>query len=522
MKDALHARGVPSIGVVLYDPADPAWPAALALAAGRGQVLARLPGSWGSPNDQEDPAKTVALCTAVKDAVASTGLAWQALGDEVDTVTICRSMAGKGSPGETVEFASPFGPARRGEPIAMTDACCRLAEGKTPRRWAIAGWIFGSEQRSAYMAMCSLFLIQKSAWLNDCVAYPSNPGIRPYEVGAATTTLGKSGFDAQTIRFAPGGLKTWRQRAAGGWSTDLEFVNSMGNYDTFSILKDQDTSVREIPAIARPMGLHMIHSFSLAQPDSPLCVGGRWLAHGVFAYIGSVHEPMIDAFVPPAGVAERLAVGVPFLVASRWLEGGGDRCWRVQAIGDPLWSPSPGPMRGGIAPAQPREGLVDLRAAAVDAVKTFAAAPTAAKARDAMGCVSRLGKPEFVGSIWGTAVKAGVAKECAPIALTPLFLWRNLDAVAQAIELIDAPTLDQLDLLWTLAAAPLESGQVATPATLQTLMRHPRLPRAWYDLATVRNNAVRVLGNDATVALQRQVLLSLDPQERAAALERMK
>ena len=522
MKEALAGRGVPSVGVVLFDPADAAWPAALALAAGRGQVLVPLPGNWGAPNDQLDPDRTTALCDAVRDAVAATGLGWNGLGDEVDAVTVCRSMAGKGSPGERVEFASPFGPARRNEPIATTDALCRIADGRTPQRWAIAGWIFGSEVRSAYTAMCSLFLVQKTAWLNDCPAYPSNVGTRQYEVGEATNLLTKAGFAAQTIRFAPGGISSWRERAAAGWSTDLEFINSMGNLDTFTILKDQDTGVREIPAIGRPMGLHMIHSFSLAAPESPICVGARWLDHGVFAYVGSVHEPMLNAFVPPALVAQRIAVGLPLLVAGRWLEGEGDRCWRVQTIGDPLWTPSPGVLRGPLLPAQPREGLVDLKPAAIEAIKAMNAAPTGASGRAAMRCVSRLGRPDFVGIVWASAMKAGVAKESAPTALMPLFLWRNLDAVAQAIELIDNPTLSQLDLLWTLAAAPLEAGQVANRATIETLMRHPRVPRAWHDMTTVRANAIRVMGNDAYVALNRAVLLSLDADERAGVLENLK
>ena len=522
MKEALAGRGVPSIGVVLYDPADPAWPAAVALAAGRGQLIVPLAGNWGAPNDQLDPDRTTALCDAVRDAVAGTGLAWNGLGDEVDAVTICRSMAGKGTPGERIEFASPFGPARRNEPIATTDAVCRIADGRTPRRWAIAGWIFGSEARSAYAAMCSLFLVQKSAWLNDCVAYPSNPGARLYEVREATELLAKSGFAAETIRFAPGGVAAWRQRAAAGWSTDLQFINSMGNVDTFTILQDHDAKVREIPAIGRPMGLHMIHSFSLAAPESPICVGARWLDHGVFAYVGSVHEPTLNAFVPPALVAQRIAVGVPLLVAGRWLEGEGDRCWRVQTIGDPLWTPSPGLLRGAIAPAQPREGLVDLKSAAIEAIKVMNAAPTGATALTAMRCVSRLGRPDFAGTVWASAMKAGVAKESAPTALMPLFLWRNLDAVAQAIELIEQPSLSQLDLMWTLAAAPLEAGQVANRATIETLVRHPRVPRAWHDMATVRANAIRVMGNDAYVALNRSVLLSLDVDERAGVLENLK
>jgi len=522
VKEALAGRGVPSIGVVLYDPADPAWPAAVALSAGRGQVLVPLTGNWGAPNDQLDPDRTTALCDAVRDAIAGTGLAWNGLGDEVDAVTICRSMAGKGTPGERIEFASPFGPARRSEPIATTDALCRIADGRTPRRWAIAGWIFGSEARTAYAAMSSLFLVQKSAWLNDCAAYPSNAGVRQYEVGEATSLLGKAGFAAETIRFSPGGLESWRQRAASGWSTDLEFINSMGNLDTFSILKDQDTGVREIPAIGRPMGLHMIHSFSLAAPESPICVGARWLDHGVFAYVGSVHEPMLNAFVPPALVAQRIAVGVPLLVAGRWLEGEADRCWRVQTIGDPLWTPSPGLLRGAISPAQPRDGLVDLKSAAIEAIKAMNASPTGGNALMAMRCVSRLGRPDFAGTVWASAMKAGVAKESAPAALMPLFLWRNLDAVAQAIELIERPSLSQLDLLWTLAAAPLEAGQVANRATIETLVRHPRVPRAWHDMATVRANAIRVMGNDAYVALNRSVLLSLDADERAGVLENLK
>ena len=65
----------------------------------------------------------------------------------------------------------------------------------------------------------------------------------------------------------------------------------------------------------------MVHSFSLQRPDDANTVGGRFLSRGVYAYVGSVDEPYLAAFVPPALQVRRLAVGVPFLLAGRMWPG---------------------------------------------------------------------------------------------------------------------------------------------------------------------------------------------------------
>ncbi len=520
MKDALAQRRVPPGGVVLYDPRDPAWTAALALAAGRGQLLVPMTGFWGDPDTQIDAAKTIALCDLVQQSVASTGMSYDTLGDDIDAVTVCRVVAGRGTPGDRTEFSSPYGPPKIGEPIAITDAMCRKAEGRESKRWAIAGWMFGDEVRSAYMAMCSLFLAQKTAWLNDCPAYPSNAAARVYDAQPAVDQLAKRGMTAQLKRFVPGALEPWRKLASSGWTPDIEFINSMGNVNTFTLVKDHDATVRDIPMVSRPMGLYMIHSFSLAAPASPNCVGNRWLEHGVFAYAGSVHEPMLNAFVPAQGVAERVAGGVPLLVASRWLEGPWDRCWRVQTIGDPLWIPTPEGLRGALVDAAPRAGLEDLLTVAAEAIRELGARPTDQSAAAALRAVSSMGRLELAQGVWANAREHGVAKGAASTAIMPLFLNRSVEGVAQAIAMIDRPTLVQLDALWTLAAAPLQNGAIANPDTLRTLLAHPRVPMAWVDLTLVRANAIRVLGADEFTKLQQATLLTLDEGERAEFVKR--
>jgi hypothetical protein len=88
--------------------------------------------------------------------------------------------------------------------------------------------------------------------------------------------------------------------------------------------------------LSKPLALHMIHSFSLQQPDSVETLGGRWLQSGVYAYIGSVHEPYLPAFVPPLQVLERMVNAVPFVVAARQWDGPFSMPWRINTIGDPL------------------------------------------------------------------------------------------------------------------------------------------------------------------------------------------
>lgn len=79
----------------------------------------------------------------------------------------------------------------------------------------------------------------------------------------------------------------------------------------------------------------MIHSWSAAAPDDTNTVAGRWLENGAYAYVGSVNEPFLSAFIPPKLMVDRLKRGAPFLIAARQLE---SPPWKVATIGDPLMS----------------------------------------------------------------------------------------------------------------------------------------------------------------------------------------
>ena len=82
-------------GVVVTWENDPAWPAAVSLAADRGQPLVFLDTDFGSPNGTLNPAQWQLLQTRVQQAVEDTGYAYADLGDEIDTVTIVRQLAAK-------------------------------------------------------------------------------------------------------------------------------------------------------------------------------------------------------------------------------------------------------------------------------------------------------------------------------------------------------------------------------------------------------------------------------------------
>jgi hypothetical protein len=79
----------------------------------------------------------------------------------------------------------------------------------------------------------------------------------------------------------------------------------------------------------------MIHSWSASDPDDRNTVSGRWLVNGAYAYVGSVHEPFLSAFIPPKLMVDRLKRGTPFLIAARQLQ---SPPWKVATIGDPLMS----------------------------------------------------------------------------------------------------------------------------------------------------------------------------------------
>ncbi|MEG4587944.1 hypothetical protein QUA54_22400 [Microcoleus sp. MOSTC5] len=305
-------------GVVITSENDPARSAAVALAAAHGQPLVFLEGNFGKPNDTLNNTQWKTLQTAVTKAVESTGYFYSQLADPIDTITIVRQLA--------VKYQSPGKP---DEQLAVTDGLGRHPNGE---RWAAVGWIYGSEVRSIYQAMCALFLDTETAMLYD--SYPKEGNWGKYEMEEAASGLKTIGLNVEVVQKPESSLEKWRSLASKPWTFDLILMNSKGYPKSFQV-GNGDASVEDIPKLQFPAAIHMIHSWSAAAPDDTNTVAGRWLQNGAYAYIGSVNEPLLSAFIPPKLMVDRLKRGAPFLIAARQLE---SPPWKVATIGDPLMS----------------------------------------------------------------------------------------------------------------------------------------------------------------------------------------
>lgn len=304
-------------GVVVTRVDDPAWPAAIALATDRGQPLAFLDADFGSPNGTLNPDQWQLLKTGVQQAVEQTGYAYESLGDDIDTVTIVRQLAVKYQHTENVK-----------EILAVTDGLARHPDGQ---RWAIVGWIYGSSVKTLYQAMCSIFLTQETALLYN--SYPMEQVWGLYAMGSPAEQLRKVGFDVTLIQRPQAGVRNWQHLTKSSrLNFDLIFVNTKGPSSSFN-LGDGDASVEDVPTLNIPAAVHFIHSWSAVTPDDRNTVGGRWLSNGVYAYVGSVDEPYVQAFVTPQLLAFRLQILTPFLIAARQIEA---PPWKITTIGDPL------------------------------------------------------------------------------------------------------------------------------------------------------------------------------------------
>lgn len=305
-------------GVVITSENDPARLAAVALAAAHGQPLVFLEGNFGKPNQSLNKTQWNTLQIAITKAVESTGFFYSQLGDPIDTITIVRELA--------VKYQSPQ---KKDEQLAVTDGLGRHINGQ---RWAAVGWIYGSEVRSIYQAMCSIFLDSQTAMLYD--SYPKEGNWAKYEMEEAATELKTIGLDVEVVQRPEASLEKWRSLASKPWTFDLILMNSKGYPKSFQV-GDGDASVADIPKVVFPTAIHMIHSWSASDPDDRNTVSGRWLANGAYAYVGSVHEPLLSAFIPPKLMVDRLKRGAPFLIAARQLE---SPPWKIATIGDPLMS----------------------------------------------------------------------------------------------------------------------------------------------------------------------------------------
>ncbi|MDP7005043.1 MAG: hypothetical protein QF718_02375 [Phycisphaerales bacterium] len=468
---ALKNLNLPPLGVVITSPNDSSRTAAVALAAGRGQLLKYMPIDWGQVNKILSEQKTNALIDGVANTLSETGLSFNKIGDEIDAITFCMKMPSR------VNFANA-----RENPVAVSDV---IGRDKTGERFAWTGWIFGTKAEASYLAMCSLFLERDKYWF--CSTYPTSGGWAIYGLNNILEILPQYQIDATSIG---GTIDSLKLAATGGVSTDVAYFMTKGNQD-FLEMSDGRTSPTWLPILDTPTALYFLHSWSLKNPESKSTVGGTWLSRGVYAYVGSSHEPMLQSFVPPIEVLRRTMSLIPFLPASRWSTGEHlySKPWRLNTIGDPLMlCPPKGTVKRKILSPEQNEYYLDVIENTRNKMRIANDKPTDETFADAISSAVLIGKDDVAVSLWDICI----AKSCAgPIsskaALPPLFRQKQPDYFLWAFNLVEKPTRLEKDMLWQL----LGSNQT-TP--LQLLIDNLRGPYQLDDFTIIADRVAKQRG----------------------------
>lgn len=349
-------------GVVVADEDDPAWTAALALAAGHAQPMVWYDraGITADVNLALDHAQTQELIASIETSLEELGMPWEGLGDMIDGVTLCLNIPAK--------CQLSFGE-NASERFALTDAvgmhrALDSARGARLQRWAWAGQVFGDESRSAYRAMCSLFLQPRRAWIFD--GYPTSEPWNAYDGGLTRDNLAKANLPATLIDAPRIGLESWHASTTKALDADVVFVNTKGLAEYFD-LEPGRAYANDVPLLDHPAAVSLVHSWSATTPGNPWSIAGAWLESGAFMYVGSVHEPFLQAFIPTPIFAIRLMGGLPWGVACR--PDGLTPVWKIAVLGDPLLA---------IGAERPRSGVIEIE----DAEELASEIPGAAKAED--------------------------------------------------------------------------------------------------------------------------------------------
>jgi hypothetical protein len=457
--------GAPRTGIVIAADNDPAWTAALALAAGRAQPLA-----WVA----RPPSPTVASMSVadfrkfesdIEKACEGTGLKWNAMGDDIDAVTLCMASSVRVQAEPSLVLATTDCLAR---PLA--DEQQRIGK---EERWAWCGQIFGSESHSAYMAMCSLFLSTKKAWLFD--GYPDTKPWSDFDASAAAGFLKKVGIESSVERSPKNGERDWRVRAAVPVDAGFIAVNTKGMANFFELEPGQCLPA-DVPELNVPSMLYLVHSWSAFSPSEHWTFGGRWVERGVYAYLGSVDEPYLQAFIPTPGVAMRMAGKLPFGAAVRFDNG---PAWKLTVIGDPLTLLGNAPVRG--EEKVPLDGATDvqeeLKAALAEKAYEKILRALVLQGRDADAAAVAKG-------LFKEDAKA-VTPKIAALAILPLFRSGDHESMMKAFAVLPAGADPMLkDAVWLAAYPMLRTTRDATVlGALRSAIRDDSWVRDALDLA---------------------------------------
>ena len=315
---SLRDQGLVSPGIVLLDVDDPAWVAGLALAAARLQPIGFIesPGRIAQPltSEQADTIESEAQKLAEQ-----TGLTWRGIGDQIDAITLCANTGTK----------LRFGPGKS-DLYATSARVGRFGPNGAGERWANTGQIIGSFRQACYRAMCALFLTPTDAFVFD--GYEDKAPWNTYDGTQAAGLLRSAGMEVQVHDVPKNTAAIWTTLTARPLRGGLWLINTHGQQSVINLQRGAVRAV-EIPMLETPAMVHIVHSFSTANPTNRGTVAGSMLDHGVYAMLGSVDEPYLQAFVPTPTVARRLAGGLSFAAAVRFDDA---PVWKLAVLGDPL------------------------------------------------------------------------------------------------------------------------------------------------------------------------------------------
>lgn len=324
---ALKATGVVSPGVVVIDPMDRHWAGGLALAAGRLQPIIYI-GAPENGSKELEPHQAQAYNQSITQGLRKLNLSFDQIGDEIDAITLAFRLGVK----------IKTGPNDR-DRLATTDQIGRETPDLGGMRWAWSGQLFGNTTSSVYQAMCALFLPIDSAFVWD--GYSKSGDWDRYDGTEAAQVLQDAGIETEVFDKPRNTLASFKGRSSSRpVDASLILMNSKGAQSYFDLADAPDGQGRpgHLPMLQVPSVLHMVHSFSLATPRSPLTVGGRWLDRGVYLYAGSVDEPFLSGFVQTPIVAKRILGQLPFAAAIHY---DGGQAWKITVLGDPLKTIAP-------------------------------------------------------------------------------------------------------------------------------------------------------------------------------------
>ena len=458
----------PPPGVVIVNPNDTAWAAGVALAAHRGQVILPDINYPLGIDSALSAAGADGLEELIEGKCRELGLEWSSLADEIDAVTIAANAPAKVAKGG-------------GEFLALTDRIGRPGKGTDLKeRWAWCGQVSGDAPRAVYRAMCAIFLQPRAAWLFD--GYPDDGPWRVYDMGKAEIVLRGARFDVETLDKPGGSAESWRQRASKPVDAGLVLVNTKGNADFFDLEPGQ-AKPADVPILARPAIVHVVHSWSALFPGQRHLLAGRWMERGAYAYIGSVHEPYLSAFIPNETLAKRLLLGAPLGAAVRHDT---QHLWKIAVFGDPLMTLQE-PMERDAAAGLPLEDTLDLAGNLRDLLKDE-------RYEEAMRVLVVTGRDADAAKLAGGLLRDKrdrLSPGAAALMVLPLFRAQKPDDLVSAYRLLDAERAarpDLRDALWLTAHGRLRAPKRELVDLLRVTLRNDTFGRDAQWVATALDN----------------------------------